>query len=116
MEFGKILSPLLPIEFPSSLIPTFNFFSRCPKERNLLIAEPDVLSFDLRDLKLKPPSFLILASDGLWDAFTNEEAARFVRWRLNEPHLGARSLAQQAYKRGSVDNITVLIVNLTELT
>jgi len=43
----------------------------------LLIAEPDVLSFDLADLKLKAPSFAILASDGLWDAFSNEEV-RFI--------------------------------------
>jgi protein phosphatase 1L len=80
-----------------------------------LIAEPDVLSFDLQDLRLSKPSFLILASDGLWDAFTNEEAALYVRERLHEPHLGAKSLAMQAYHRGSVDNITVLVIDLTKL-
>ena len=72
-----------------------------------MIAEPDVLSFDLLDLRMNKP-FLILASDGLWDAFTNEEAALYVRERLHEPHLGAKSLAMQAYHRGSVDNITVI--------
>ena len=46
---------------------------------------------------------------------TNEQAARFVRWRLHEPHLGARSLALQAFKRGSVDNITVLVINLSTI-
>lgn len=81
----------------------------------MLIAEPDVLSFDLHDLRLVQPSFLILASDGLWDAFTNEEAALYVRQRLNEPYLGAKSLAMQAYQRGSVDNITVLVINLSKL-
>lgn len=89
--------------------------SICPQDRKLLIAEPDILSFDLQDLRLQKPSFLILASDGLWDAFSNEEAAFYVRQRLHEPHLGARSLAMQAYQRGSVDNITVLVVNLSNL-
>jgi len=85
------------------------------KDRKLLIAEPDVLSFDLQDLRLQKPSFLILASDGLWDAFSNEEAAFYVRTRLHEPHMGAKSLAMAAHQRGSVDNITVLIVNLSNL-
>ena len=81
----------------------------------MLIAEPDVLSFKLRDLKLQAPSFMILASDGLWDAFSNEEAAFYVRQRLDEPYLGAKSLAMQAFQRGSVDNITVLVVNLSNV-
>ena len=85
------------------------------QDRKLLIAEPDVLSFDLQDLRLQKPSFLILASDGLWDAFSNEEAAFYVRTRLHEPHMGAKSLAMAAHQRGSVDNITVLIVNLSNL-
>lgn len=31
--------------------------------------------------------------------------------RLDEPHLGAKSLALQAYYRGSLDNITVMVIN-----
>ncbi|XP_049286838.1 protein phosphatase 1L isoform X2 [Anopheles funestus] len=79
------------------------------KEKNLVIANPDVLSFDLIDHR---PQFLILASDGLWDTFTNEEAVAFVRERLDEPHFGAKSIALQSYNRGSVDNITVLVIVL----
>uniref|UniRef100_A0A182NT70 PPM-type phosphatase domain-containing protein n=1 Tax=Anopheles dirus TaxID=7168 RepID=A0A182NT70_9DIPT len=79
------------------------------KEKNLVIANPDVLSFDLVDHR---PQFLILASDGLWDTFTNEEAVAFVRERLDEPHFGAKSIALQSYNRGSVDNITVLVIVL----
>lgn len=77
------------------------------KEKNLVIAEPDILSFDLVDHR---PSFLILASDGLWDTFTNEEAVAFIRERLDEPHFGAKSITLQSYNRGSVDNITVLVI------
>lgn len=56
------------------------------------------------------PAFLILASDGLWDTFTNEEAVAFIRERLDEPHFGAKSITLQSYNRGSVDNITVLVI------
>lgn len=77
------------------------------KEKNLVIAEPDILSFDLVDHR---PAFLILASDGLWDTFTNEEAVAYIRERLDEPHFGAKSITLQSYNRGSVDNITVLVI------
>ncbi|KAH8418802.1 hypothetical protein KR222_007533 [Zaprionus bogoriensis] len=75
--------------------------------QNLVIATPDILTFELNDHK---PRFLILASDGLWDTFSNEEACAFVQEHLKEPDFGAKSLAMESYKRGSVDNITVLII------
>ncbi|XP_037957635.1 probable protein phosphatase CG10417 isoform X2 [Teleopsis dalmanni] len=77
------------------------------KDKNLVIANPDILTFDLNDHK---PSFLILASDGLWDTFSNEEACTFIKKHISEPDYGAKSLAMQSYYRGSVDNITVLII------
>lgn len=77
------------------------------KDKNLVIAEPDILSFDLVDHR---PMFLILATDGLWDTFTNEEAVAYIRERLDEPHFGAKSITLQSYNRGSVDNITVLVI------
>ncbi|KAJ0181699.1 hypothetical protein K1T71_002421 [Dendrolimus kikuchii] len=78
------------------------------KDKKFVIADPDILTFNLVDHK---PMFLILASDGLWDTFTNEEAIKFIKERLDEPDYGAKSLTLQAYYRGSVDNITVLIIN-----
>ncbi|XP_070538635.1 protein phosphatase 1L-like [Ptychodera flava] len=78
------------------------------KDKKLLIANPDILTFELDEVK---PQFLILATDGLWDAFTNEEAVMFIKERLDEPHFGAKSLVLQAYYRGSPDNITVMVVN-----
>lgn len=81
------------------------------KDKNLVIADPDILTFELKDHK---PQFLILASDGLWDTFSNEEAVAFIRERLHEDDFGAKSLTLQAYYRGSLDNITVLIINFKE--
>ncbi|KAI3374973.1 hypothetical protein L3Q82_021498 [Scortum barcoo] len=46
------------------------------KNLNVVIPDPDIMTFDLDKLQ---PEFMILASDGLWDAFSNEEAVRFVR-------------------------------------
>lgn len=56
------------------------------------------------------PKFLILASDGLWDTFSNEEAVAYIKEHLDEPHFGAKSITIESYNRGSVDNITVLII------
>ena len=85
------------------------------KDTNLVIAEPDILTFDLNDVQ---PKFMILASDGLWDAFTNEEAVSLTKELLirakhyneNTAHEVAKSLVYESHKRGSVDNITVILV------
>nr|XP_061797706.1 protein phosphatase 1L-like isoform X2 [Nerophis lumbriciformis] len=77
------------------------------KNLNVVIPDPDILSFDLNKLQ---PEFMILASDGLWDTFSNEEAVRFIRERLDEPHFGAKSIVLQSYYRGCPDNITVMVV------
>lgn len=81
------------------------------KDKKLVIADPDILTFDLTDHK---PQFIILASDGLWDTFSNEEAIAFIKERLNEPDYGAKSLTLQSYYRGSLDNITVVIINFKD--
>lgn len=81
------------------------------KDKKFVIADPDILTFDLSDHK---PMFLLLASDGLWDAFSNEEAVAYIKERLNEPHYGAKSITLQAYYRGSMDNITVVVINFKD--
>ncbi|XP_056468385.1 protein phosphatase, Mg2+/Mn2+ dependent, 1Lb [Gadus chalcogrammus] len=77
------------------------------KHLNVVIPDPDIMTFDLDQ---QQPGFMILASDGLWDAFSNEEAVRFIRERLDEPHFGAKSLVLQSFYRGCPDNITVMVV------
>ncbi|XP_076668142.1 protein phosphatase 1L isoform X2 [Andrena cerasifolii] len=81
------------------------------KDKKLVIAEPDILTFDLSDHN---PMFIVLASDGLWDTFTNEEAVAFIKERINEPHFGAKSITLQSYYRGSADNITVVVISLKD--
>ncbi|XP_064999871.1 probable protein phosphatase 2C 59 [Musa acuminata AAA Group] len=54
--------------------------------------------------------FLILASDGLWDVVTNEEAVVAIVKPLQDPEQAAKKLLQEAYQRGSSDNIACVVV------
>ncbi|KAF5726291.1 hypothetical protein HS088_TW23G01036 [Tripterygium wilfordii] len=53
--------------------------------------------------------FLILASDGLWDVVTNEDAVAMIK-PIQDPEEAAKRLLQEAYQRGSADNITCVVV------
>jgi len=57
--------------------------------------------------------FLILATDGLWDIFSNQEAVDFVRSSLlRKKNLDkiAEELVEMGIELGSLDNITVVIL------
>lgn len=77
------------------------------KEKQFVIANPDVLTFDLSH---HDPQFIILASDGLWDTFTNEEAIECIKKHIDDSFHGAKYLTLQSFNRGSLDNITVLVI------
>lgn len=94
------------------------------KEGRLVIPDPDILSFDLNELK---PRFMIMASDGFWDTFSNDNAIMFVKIELlrfvncykdnsisNTALQIAKKLANEAYTRESYDNITVIVVLFDE--
>ena len=58
--------------------------------------------------------FLIVACDGLWDVMEDQEACDFVRNHVRERGQESRenvsrSLIDEALKRGSTDNITVIV-------
>ncbi|XP_074348158.1 protein phosphatase 2C 51-like [Apium graveolens] len=82
--------------------------------------------------------FIIVASDGLWDVMSNEDACKVVRFCLqrqsqegskkkssvtpgneNEPKsraaVAALNLKRIAMKRGSQDNISVIVIDLQKL-
>jgi serine/threonine protein phosphatase PrpC len=91
--------------------------------------KPDVLSLRRNEIMDKcgnPPGelpcFVILASDGLWDVLTNIEAVEMVvevlaqtSWHesggLQE---AAERLTQEAFMRGSTDNIGVCVVAIEQ--
>ena len=74
------------------------------------ISDPDVYS------QLVPEgSRLILASDGLWDVFDNDQVAAFVQ-KTRDPRKAAVALAHRAknqrlYGGMSMDDISVLVVD-----
>lgn len=85
--------------------------------------EPDITVTERSD----KDEFLILASDGLWDVISNEVACRIVRQCLSGQAAkmfpgavngrsaaeAAALLAELAIARGSKDNISIVIVELT---
>ena len=57
--------------------------------------------------------FLVLACDGLWDVFPYQDASDYVLSQLlltNDPGQAARSLVEEALRKGSIDNITALVI------
>ena len=98
------------------------------KDQKLINAEPDVLHFDLA--KVRAPRFALLATDGLWDALSNDAAAAFLSREVaraasaaseagqQAPSAAAmllrasKALSEEAFHRESADNITVVAVDL----
>lgn len=78
------------------------------KGYNIVISNPDIYYRKI----LRSGEIMILASDGLWDVVTNSEANRFVNARINKLGLStiAKELVDFAFEKGSMDNITVIIV------
>ncbi|XP_072993645.1 probable protein phosphatase 2C 7 [Typha latifolia] len=73
--------------------------------KQFVVAEPEIQEQEIDD----ELEFLILASDGLWDVVSNEEAVSVVRME-EEPEAAARKLTETAFSRGSTDNITCIVV------
>ena len=91
------------------------------KDKNLVTSEPDILSFRLKKLDSE---FAILASDGLWDTHSNEEAVQFIKSSLNENNKASRkqkienaakNLAIDSHSKGSTDNVTVVLLDFKNI-
>ena len=79
--------------------------------RPYVSAEPEVRSFDRGESDL----FLIMATDGLWESLSSEDAADLVHRCMQDPGFTgnlAEVLAKEAYGRGSTDNISVIVKDL----
>jgi len=85
------------------------------KDQKVVVCEPDVLSFQLDETS---PHFAVLASDGLWDTHSNEQAVNHVEASLKKSDSmlnAARDLARDAFIKGSTDNISVMVINLKNM-
>jgi len=70
-----------------------------------LSCEPDVAEFTLPE-----KATLVLACDGLWDVVTDEEVGRSASDLALDCKQVAEDLRDTAYKKGSFDNISVMII------
>lgn len=83
-------------------------------ERPAVSGEPDMAIYDIQEGK---DEFVILGTDGLFDVMSNEECVEFVHGLIEEHDTNgdqreyfASLLVEEALRRGSYDNITVVIV------
>jgi protein phosphatase 1L len=73
-----------------------------------VIASPEYMQYQLTSAN----SFAIVASDGLWDAVTNDQAVAIAKNALQANQScndAAHALKNEAIKRGSGDNITITV-------
>lgn len=75
------------------------YVSAVPEIRSRLLKEGD--------------DWLILATDGVWDVFSSQDAVNLV-CQAKDANEAAYKLTEMAYKRGSLDNITALVVDLAK--
>lgn len=82
-------------------------------ERPAVTADPELTAVPLTDAD----EFLVLATDGLWDVMSSSDAVAYIRALLensveydNERDTIAALVVEEALRRGSYDNITVVIV------
>ncbi|WVZ79521.1 hypothetical protein U9M48_027092 [Paspalum notatum var. saurae] len=74
-----------------------------------LSAEPEVMTMDLTE----EDEFLIMGCDGIWDVFRSQNAVDFARRKLqehNDPAACCKDLVDEAIKRKSGDNLSVVVV------
>lgn len=73
-----------------------------------VIPDPHICRYRLKE---EQNSFLVVASDGLWKVLTSTEVAKIAAKHDNEIDI-INSLHEEAIKRNSTDNITIVVINL----
>ncbi|OQR97984.1 kinase [Thraustotheca clavata] len=77
----------------------------------VLTARPDVIVLEIQPTD----EFILFGCDGLWEAMSCEDAVEFVQTKLQvhgQLQLAAEELAEEAVRRLSSDNVSVIIVQL----
>ncbi|KAL3339783.1 hypothetical protein AABB24_028412 [Solanum stoloniferum] len=69
-----------------------------------VVADPEIQEEEIDGVE-----FLIVASDGLWNVLSNEETVTLVQ-DIKDAEAASRRLIEEAYSRGSSDNITCVVV------
>ena len=80
---------------------------------NAVGLEPEV-RVDVYVVRVEPGDRFLLASDGLTDMVGPEDIAELL-WRHRDPQECAGKLVDLANERGGVDNITIVVADITEV-
>jgi len=83
-----------------------------------VIPDPEIKHWNVTN----EDTLLVLATDGVWDVLTNRAVAELCAKTLRQLQgsmkhkleILARRITRKAYSIGSVDNITTLVLDLTE--
>ncbi|KAG7661614.1 PTC4 [[Candida] subhashii] len=90
-----------------------------PPELFQVTVEPDILIYDIKNVYTPPPEFLVIACDGIWDCFKNNQLVKLIRdklafgWKLNrivEYILNDCLTMANNYTGIGFDNMTLIIV------
>jgi protein phosphatase PTC2/3 len=84
--------------------------------KQVFIPVPDCAEFDLADLS--DDSYLVMATDGLWDQLSDVRASSVVRAGLSRGNALskiAKALVQEAMFKNSTDDITCMLVKIKAL-
>jgi protein phosphatase 1L len=73
--------------------------------KQYVVADPEIQEDTIKE----GVDFLVLASDGLWDVVSNQDAVSMVA-TIPDAEEAATKLTGEAFRRGSADNITCVIV------
>ena len=77
-----------------------------------MVVDPDVTELRLKE----GDEFLIVATDGLWDVVSSQDAVTRARRELRagkHPQAVAEMLTRTALKRRTADNVAVVVVDLS---
>ncbi|KAH9307880.1 hypothetical protein KI387_035791 [Taxus chinensis] len=77
--------------------------------KRFVVAEPEIQEEIIKD----DVDCLVIASDGLWDVVSNEDAVSLVK-SIEDPEAAARKLTETAFNKGSADNITCVVVRFNQ--
>ena len=76
--------------------------------KTYVVAEPHCSETTI-ELEPTNSSFIICACDGMWDVFQDQEAVDFVLKYHEDRKNVAEYLVNEAIRRGSTDNISVIV-------
>jgi protein phosphatase PTC1 len=75
--------------------------------KRYVIPDPDIVRMEIEE----DDCFAVLATDGLWDVMRNSEVGFFLN-ACNDAQEAANVLVKEAFERRTMDNVTVLVVDL----